>query len=640
MERCFADQLRHIKQYLVGQRRRGGPRGTVSVLLVAAVVGCVLSQSIDAAPAKEIRRVLILNLLDPLSSPDVALLDQAIVADLENGPYQIELYTENLQTTLFADELSQQTFRKSYIQKYRGRKLDVIITVGPDPLKFMAESHELYFPGIPIAFAGSTEEMLGGVKLDGQFTGVWGVAQPEKTLNAALDLQPGTKHVIVVGGMGAYDRYLEAIVKERFRKYEGNLDFTYLTDLDLTTLLERLKHLPSKTIVYHTSMTQDAAGVSFIDATQAIPLIARAANAPVFVADDVDIGKGTVGGYVLSFKEQGKIIAGMVMEILHGKKAEDIPVVRGFSVYMFDWREIRRWGLKEKNLPSGSVVLYRKPTWWERVKRTVPGALAIFLILACLIGYLLFKQKQLWQARKYQRQLSGMLINAQEQERSRIASDLHDDFSQRLAVLALDLETFAETIPESPEQANRLLHELLDSASEMGADLHTLSHRLHSSTLERLGLVPGVSSFCKEFAAQQGIKVDFTHEGIPRSVPPDVALCLFRLVQEGLRNLKKHSGALEGQVSLKMFNNILHLSICDHGQGFELNELLNKEGLGIRSMRERVHLVDGRFEISSAPNKGTKIDVWVRFHPPTIADNGDFTKTSSEIKSGLREYGA
>ncbi len=618
MERCIAGQLWRVGQYLVGRHRRGGHRG---VLLVATVPGCLLSQSIATAPMKEVRRVLIFNLLDPLSAPGVALIDQALVAELEKGPYQIELYTENLQTTLFPDELSQQTFRKSYIQKYRDRKPDVIITVGPEPLKFMAESHERSFPGIPIVFAGSTEEMLGELKLDDHFTGVWGVVQPEETLNAALHLQPGTKHVVVEGGVGAYDRYLEAIAKERFRKYEGNLDFTYLTDLDMTALLERLKHLPSKTIVYHTSMTQDGAGANFIDETQAIPMIARAANAPVFVVEDVDVGKGAVGGYVLSFREQGTLIAHMVTEILNGNKVEDIPIVRSSSVYLFDWREMRRWGLRETTLPPGSTVLYRDPTLWERAKWSVVAVPALFLALAYLTGYLLFKQRQLKQARKDQRQLSGMLINAQEQERSRIAADLHDDFSQRLAVLALDLETFAETIPESPKEANRLLHELLDSASEMGADLHTLSHRLHSSTLESLGLVPGVSAFCKEFAAQQGIRVDFTHKNVPRSVPPEVALCLFRLVQEGLRNLKKHSGASEGQVSLAMVNHVLHLSICDHGVGFDLNELLNKEGLGIRSMRERVHLVDGRFAISSTPRKGTKIDVWVRFRSQTIVDN-------------------
>jgi signal transduction histidine kinase len=466
--------------------------------------------------------------------------------------------------------------------------------------------------------------MLGGLKLDGHSTGVWGVAQPEETLKAALHLQPGTKHVVVEGGTAPYDRYLEAIARERFRKYQGSLDFTYLTDLDMATLLERLKHLPSETIVYHTSMMRDAAGVNFIDETQAIPMIARTANAPVFVVEDVDVGKGAVGGYVLSFKEQGKIVARMVMEILNGKKVEDIPIVRDSGVYLFDWREMRRWGLREKNLPPGSTVLYREPTLWERVKWAVLAALVIVLALAYLTGYLMVKQKQLKQARKDQRQLSGMLINAQEQERSRIAADLHDDFSQRLAVLALDLETYAETIAESPAQANRLLHELLDSASEMGADLHTLSHRLHSSTLESLGLVPGVSAYCKEFAAQQGIRVDFTHEGIPRSVPPEVALCLFRLVQEGLRNLKKHSGASEGQVSLAMVDSCLHLSIRDHGVGFDLKELVKKEGLGIRGMRERVHLVGGRFEIGSIPQKGTKIDVWVRLRPQAVVDNGQF----------------
>jgi signal transduction histidine kinase len=406
MEGCFAGQLRRVGRYLVGQHRRGGHRGTVSVLLVATIAGCLFSQSISAAPTKEVRRILIFNLLDPLSSPGAAPTDRAMVADLENGPPRIELYSENL--------------------------------------------------------------------------------QPVETLNAALHLQPGTKHVVVVGATGANDRHLEAIVKESFRTYEGSL-----TDSAL----------------------------------------------------------------------------------------------------------------------------------WERAEWAVLAALAVFLALAYLTGYLLFKQKQLKQARKDQRQLSGMLINAQEQERSRIAADLHDDFSQRLAVLALDLETCAETIYESPEEANRRLHELLDYVSQMGADLHTLSHRLHSSTLESLGLVPGVSAFCKEFEAQQGIRVDFTHEGIPRSVPPEVALCLFRLVQEGLRNLKKHSGASEGQVSLAMIDNILHLSICDHGVGFDLNELLNKEGLGIQSMRERVHLVDGRFEISSTPRKGTKIDVWVRFQPKTVLDN-------------------
>ena len=164
-------------------------------------------------------------------------------------------------------------------------------------------------------------------------------------------------------------------------------------------------------------------------------------------------GEGIVGGYVMSYAEQGKIAARILSEILGGKKPQDIPIVTGPNVYMFDWRELQRWGLKESNLPAGSTVLYREPTLWERAKWTLLTGLLVILILASLTGYLLFKQKQLKLAREAQAQLSGMLINAQETERSRLASELHDDFSQRLALLALDLETAAEMIPQSPQEA-------------------------------------------------------------------------------------------------------------------------------------------------------------------------------------------
>jgi signal transduction histidine kinase len=204
--------------------------------------------------------------------------------------------------------------------------------------------------------------------------------------------------------------------------------------------------------------------------------------------------------------------------------------------------------------------------------------------------------------------LSGMLITAQERERSRLASEIHDDFSQRLALIALELGNAEESISTSPDKATQQVRNILNSASELGADLHTLSHRLHSSTLERLGLVPGVSALCREFAAQQGIEIDFLPENVPSSVHPDVALCLFRIVQEGLRNLKKHSGASKGQVRLRKAGDKLLVSVYDEGIGFDARDLGEKEGLGIRSMEERTYLLGGRFEIRSKPGRGTRIE--------------------------------
>jgi signal transduction histidine kinase len=249
--------------------------------------------------------------------------------------------------------------------------------------------------------------------------------------------------------------------------------------------------------------------------------------------------------------------------------------------------------------------------------------LVVLVTLSVLTIYLLFERKQLKQARREQTRLSGRLISAQEEERSRLASELHDDFSQRMAVLSLGLETAADMIPGSPEQANRQLHELMNSAGEIGADLHTLSHRLHSSTLERLGLASGVSAFCKEFTAQQGTQIACSYDDVPRAVSPDVALCLFRIVQEGLRNVKKHSEATHAQVRLKKLDGGLHLSISDNGKGFDPNGASEGQGLGLWSMKERVRLVEGRFEIHSGVHNGTRIEVWAPLKEKSDASPGE-----------------
>jgi len=584
-------------------------------LVLVAVAGFLFLQSLLAQPTRTVRRVLIFNDFGPISSPGIAALDQAIATGLATSPHQIELYNENLEATLFPDDASQHRFREWYIRKYEDRKPDVIITVGPASLRFMIELHERSFPNTPVIFCGTTEEMINQLKPDSHFTGVWGVAQPEKTLIAALHLQPDTKHVVVVGGTGAFDRSLEALTKKSLRKYESQFEFTYLTDLDMPTLLERLKRLPSKTIVYHTSIMEDASGAHFIDATQAVPMVADAANAPVFAMDDVDVGKGTVGGYVVSWAADGQVAAGMAVRILDGVKPQEIPVVRNNNVYLFDWRVLRRWGFKESDLPSGSTVIFRELSVWERTKWIWISGLLIIFGLSILAAYLQFSRKQLKQARDAQSQLSGLLINAQEMERRRLASELHDDFSQRLALLTLGLENASETLPDSSEATKRQLHELLNSASELGADLHTVSHRLHPSALEKLGLVPGLKALCEEFTSRQGIKIVFSSKNIPRSVPPNVALCLFRIVQESLQNLRKYSGASQGRVNLRKEGDKLFLSVSDEGHGFDMMEMRNRVGLGIRSMGERARLVGGQFEIHSEPEKGTRIDVCVPLQP-------------------------
>ena len=579
------------------------------MLIVALLTCCLLFQPKANSEVKEVRRVVVFYELGHVS-PAVALIDREMRASMEDSPYQIELYDDYLETTLFDDPEAQQRFREAYIHKYQDIRPDMIITLGPSPLRFMIDSHEQSFAGVPVVFGGTSEPQADNPKLDSHFTGCWEIFEPDKTLDAALRLQPGSKHVVVVGGVSSFDRHLEAIFRERLHAYEGNLDFSYLTDLDMDSLLERLKHLPDHTIILYTSISRDAQGTRYVSASQAGPMVAGAANAPVFGPSDVDLGHGQVGGYLESFAREGKIVGGIALRVLNGEKPQNVAVVQGANAYIFDERALRRWGFRESDLPVGSQVLFRVPSLWERTKWKWVAAALIILCLSVLALYARLKL-----ARDRALGLSGMLITAQEKERSRLASEIHDDFSQRLALLALGLENAEDAIGASPDEAVRQVHDLLNSASEIGADLHTFSHRLHSSTLERLGLVPGISALCKEFAVNQGIEIDFQADNVLCSVHPDAALCVFRIVQEGLRNIRKHSGAAKARVHLRMAAERIVVTISDEGVGFDVRELGNKDGLGIRSMEERAYLLGGRFTVHSEPGKGTEIEASVPPQP-------------------------
>jgi PAS domain S-box-containing protein len=803
----------------------------------------------------------------PLSSPGVAVMDEAIVAALQESPYQIELYSEDLEATLFPDEAVQRQFREWYIRKYRDRKPDLIIAVGLEPLRFMVASHETSFSNIPIIFCGSTEEMLGELKLDSHFTGVWAVAQPEETLRAALSLQPGTKSVVVTGGVGAYDRYLEAIARESFRKYESRFEFTYLTDLAMPALIERLKHLPDHTIVYHTSVMQDAAGERFIDASQSVPLIASAARAPVFVVDDVDLGNGTVGGYLVSFAAIGKTVGQMAVRVLSGEKPQDISIVRSPNVSMYDWPALRRWGLKESNLPPGSLVLHRQPKVWELYGWYIVGSIVLLLFQTLLIFGLLRQrarrimteselklsndrlhqaveagkcvgwdwdvktgcdrwfgdlrtmfgiqsdtyygdveefrhriypedQALVWEAvadarqkrepftaefrvlhldgtvrwvteggqfyysangdavrmlgmavditerkqaeqalregeerfrlvantapvliwmsgtdklcnyvnqrwleftgrpledelgngwaegvhpedlkgcmdtytqafdrREYfqmeyrlrrhdgqyrwlsaigvprfnpdhsfagyigsctdvtehklaEESLADMgrkLIEAHEEERTWIARELHDDVNQRMALLAVELDRWNQQLPPSAVELHDHIHHAIQRLSNIATDIQALSHRLHSSKLEYLGLVAAAKSFCRELSEQHQAEIDFRDMAMPRSVPKEISLCLFRVLQEALQNAMKYSGVRHIKVELRGTEGEIQLTVSDLGIGFDPQDAIHRRGLGLISMRERMQLVSGEISIKSQPGAGTTIHARVPF---------------------------
>jgi PAS domain S-box-containing protein len=205
-------------------------------------------------------------------------------------------------------------------------------------------------------------------------------------------------------------------------------------------------------------------------------------------------------------------------------------------------------------------------------------------------------------------ELAGRLINAQEEERSRIGRELHDHVSQRLGILAIKIDQLRAEPSMTPASIGDALDDVRQHTSEITGDVHRLSHRLHSSMLDHLGLVPALHRLVNEFAERHQLAIGFSHAPMPSALPPDVALCLFRVAEESLTNIAKHSGARSARVDLAGGNDGIRLTVEDTGRGFDQKSLEQRAGLGFVSMRERLRLVHGTLHIRSAPSRGTRIE--------------------------------
>jgi PAS domain S-box-containing protein len=214
--------------------------------------------------------------------------------------------------------------------------------------------------------------------------------------------------------------------------------------------------------------------------------------------------------------------------------------------------------------------------------------------------------------------VSRRLIEAQEQERCRIARELHDDLGQRMALLQIGLEQFEQKMPELSSSDREELRNIVQVVSELSSDLHNLAHQLHPVKLDLQGLVAAMGGLCREFSKQRDLQVKFVHQNIPAQIPKAEALCLFRIVQEALRNVVKHGKTREAQVELFGHDDEIDLCVSDSGAGFNPESAEAKGGLGLISMRERLRLIGGYLTLESEPLHGTRI----RVHVPLSSSAG------------------
>jgi len=227
--------------------------------------------------------------------------------------------------------------------------------------------------------------------------------------------------------------------------------------------------------------------------------------------------------------------------------------------------------------------------------------------------------------------VSRKLIEVQERERTRIARDLHDDIAQRIALLAIGLDEFLERVPVSDAEGVARLDELRKQTAQLATDVQAISHGLHSSKLEHLGIVAAMKGFCREFAEKQQMEVDFRTNDLPDAVSPETSICLFRVLQEALHNAAKHSGARHFEVELSQASGEIHLTVTDHGAGFDPESALKGCGLGLTSMQERLRLINGCLAIKSQLGRGTRVKARVPYSPKCCV------RQENEINSDRRK---
>jgi signal transduction histidine kinase len=219
---------------------------------------------------------------------------------------------------------------------------------------------------------------------------------------------------------------------------------------------------------------------------------------------------------------------------------------------------------------------------------------------------------------------NSRLLAAQEHERARIARELHDDVGQRMALLQFNLTRFSGTVNLNPT-AHAEVTELVDMSSQIVSALRSLSHELHPATLDIVGLEIAIKGLCRDFQTQHGLQIQYSSRDVPKQLERSVSICAFRIAQEALRNVVKHSGATAAVVELTNEGNRLVLCVSDSGNGFDVNAVDERTGLGLISMRERLRLIRGHLSIQSRPRAGTRIRVEVPLESPAARQILEFS---------------
>ena len=305
----------------------------------------------------------------------------------------VEFYSESLNLSRFDDPGYHGLLRDHFRLKYARKHFDLIVAVMEPSLDFLLRHRAALFPGVPIVFCVIDSSDVQG-RTPADVTGVLVKRSFAPTLAIALRLQPDTDEIVVVSGTSRFDQRLLAIARREFEPFQDRVRISYLTGLPIDQLLTRVSRLPSRSAIIYLTFFADGAGRAFIP-HEALSRIAQVASAPVYVSLDQYVGLGALGGHVYSVANHGRHAAEIGLRILRGEPPSTIPPLEADDYEdIFDWRQLKRWGIDEQRLPAGSAVQFRTPSLWDSYKRYVVAGVTLVLLQSALLVALLVSLAQ------------------------------------------------------------------------------------------------------------------------------------------------------------------------------------------------------------------------------------------------------
>lgn len=493
--------------------------------------------------------------------------------------------------------------------RFAGRAPDVVVTIGPPAARLYLARRDELFGATPLMIGALDERFVRGATLLPDDAALTSNVELPRLFGNIFQLLPKTTTIAVILGASGQEQFWLNEAQRESEPFSGRAEFLWFDDLSLEQMKERVASLPPHSAVLYGQLITDAAGVVH-ERQDALRSLHASSNSPIFGLFEEELGKGVVGGPYSSQHRHGEMMAHEMLRILRGDPSATPAIhVQDFESPVYDWRELRRWNIDAAVLPAGSEIRFRPPTLWEEHRGVIVLSITVIALQTALIAGLLWQRFRRRRAEDEARSLGGRLITAHEDERRRLARDLHDDITQRLAALAIQVSTLKARMVDATGLES--VHSIHDRLVELSEDVHALSYRLHPTVIEDLGLEEALRTECDRVARSSSLRVRFEADAGASALPADSAVGVFRVAQAALRNVVRHANASDVLVSLRRTPGRLALSVRDDGVGFESAGKLHGASLGIASMRERMRLLGGAIDIESAPGRGTAIVAWI-----------------------------